>query len=101
MFLKIPALIHNLLIHGLTNKEQINFLIIEGTSATTAHTINSNYEQTVKFKKKYNSFKILVGAEEFNSVTQSCLTLSNTVDCTTLGLPVRHQLPELTQTHVH
>ena len=37
----------------------------------------------------------------FSSVTQSCLTLYNPMDCSTPGLPVHHQLPELTQTHVH
>ena len=35
------------------------------------------------------------------SVTQSCLTLCNPMDCSTLGLPVHRQLPELAQTHVH
>ena len=35
------------------------------------------------------------------SVAQSCPTLSNPMDCSTPGLPVHHQLPELTQTHVH
>ena len=29
------------------------------------------------------------------------LTLCNPMDCSTPGLPVHHQLPELTQTHVH
>ena len=29
------------------------------------------------------------------SVTQSCLTLCNPMDCSTLGLPVHHQLPSL------
>ena len=38
---------------------------------------------------------------QFNSVTQSCLTLCNPMDCSTPGSPVRHQLPELAQTHVH
>ena len=37
----------------------------------------------------------------FCSVTQSCLTLCNPMDCSTLGFPVHHQLPELAQTHVH
>ena len=36
-----------------------------------------------------------------SSVTQSCPTLCNPMDCTTAGLPVHHQLPESTQTHVH
>ena len=35
------------------------------------------------------------------SVAQSCLTVCNPMDCSTLGLPVHHQLLELAQTHVH
>ena len=38
---------------------------------------------------------------QFSSITQSCLTLSDPMDCSTPGFPVHHQLPELTQTHVH
>ena len=38
---------------------------------------------------------------QFSSVTQSCLTLCNPMDCSTPGFPVHHQLPELAQTHVH
>ena len=36
-----------------------------------------------------------------SSVTQSCPTLCNPMDCSTPGLPVLHQLLELSQTHVH
>ena len=38
---------------------------------------------------------------QFSSVAQSCLTLCNAMNRSTLGLPVHHQLPEVTQTHVH
>ena len=38
---------------------------------------------------------------QFSSVVQSCPTLCDPMDCSTPGLPVHHQLPELTQTHVH
>ena len=38
---------------------------------------------------------------QFSSVAQSCLTLCNPMNCRTPGLPVHHQLPEFTQTHVH
>ena len=38
---------------------------------------------------------------QFSSVTQSCLTLWDLMNCSTPGLPVHHQLPEFTQTHVH
>ena len=37
----------------------------------------------------------------FSSVAQSSPTLCNPMDCSTPGLPVHHQLPEFTQTHVH
>ena len=38
---------------------------------------------------------------QFSSVTQSCPTLCNPMDCGMPGLPVHHQLPEFTQTHIH
>ena len=38
---------------------------------------------------------------QFSSVTRSCPTLCNPMNCSTPGLPVHHQLPEFTQTHVH
>ena len=37
----------------------------------------------------------------FSSVTQLCPTLRDLMYCSTPGLPVHHQLPEFTQTHVH
>ena len=38
---------------------------------------------------------------QFSSVTQSCPTLCDPMNCSTPGLPVHHQLPEFTQTHAH
>ena len=38
---------------------------------------------------------------QFSSVTQSCPTLCNPMNCSMPGLLVHHQLPELAQTHVH
>ena len=38
---------------------------------------------------------------QFSSVAQSCPILCNPMNCRTPGLPVHHQLPEFTQTHVH
>ena len=38
---------------------------------------------------------------QFSSVAQSCLTLCDPMNRSTPGLPVHHQLPESTQTHVH
>ena len=38
---------------------------------------------------------------QFSSVSQSCPTLHDPMNCSVPGLPVYHQLPEFTQTHVH
>ena len=38
---------------------------------------------------------------QFSSVTQSCPTLCNPIDCSTPGLPVHHQLLEFTQSPAH
>ena len=38
---------------------------------------------------------------QFSSVAQSCPILCDPTDCSTPGFPVRHQLLELAQTHVH
>ena len=38
---------------------------------------------------------------QFSSVAQKCPTLCNPMNCSIPGLPVHHQLPESTQTHVH
>ena len=38
---------------------------------------------------------------EVSSVTQSCPTLCNPMNCSMPGFPVHHQLPEFTQTHIH
>ena len=38
---------------------------------------------------------------QFSSVAQSCPTLCDSMDCSTPGLPVHHQIPEFTPTHVH
>ena len=52
----------------------------------------------VEFVLKHHSFVLLV---QFSSVAQSCPTLCNSMNHSTPGLPVHHQLPEFTQTHVH
>src|SRR5574337_1274747 len=42
-----------------------------------------------------------LGHVQFSSVTQSCLTLCDPMDCSVPGFPVHHQLLEPAQTHVH
>ena len=40
-------------------------------------------------------------SDQIRSVSQSCLTLCDPMNCSTPGLPVHHHLPEFTQTQVH
>ena len=47
------------------------------------------------------TFASFISSVQFSSVTQSCLTLHDPMNHRTPGLPVHHQLPEFTQTHVH
>ena len=48
-----------------------------------------------------NSNKYICRFIQISSVAQSCPTLCDPMNCSTPGLPVHHQLPEFTQTHVH
>ena len=47
------------------------------------------------------SLKIFTVYYGWCSVQSSCSTLCHPMDCSTPGLPVHHQFPELTQTNVH
>ena len=44
---------------------------------------------------------VLAKSVQFSSVAQSCPTFCDPMNRSTPGLPVHHQLPEFTQTHVH
>ena len=43
----------------------------------------------------------LLISQSVSTVVQSCLTLCNPMDCSTLGFPVHHHLLDLAHTHVH
>ena len=47
------------------------------------------------------TFHLDVHSVQFSPVTQLCPTLCDPMNRSTPGLPVHHQLPEFTQTHVH
>ena len=57
----------------------------------------------ISFRMDWLDFLAVQGTlvVQFSSVSQSCLTLCDPINCSTSGLPVHHQLPEFTQTHVH
>ena len=61
----------------------------------------SGQEPTLPYFPLLNDEQILTDSVQFSSVAQSCPTLCDPMNCSTPGLPVHHQLPEFTQTHVH
>ena len=63
----------------------------ENNSTSTKHKINS-----CQTPQAYT-----ISSVQTRSGTQSCLTLCNPMNCSTPGLPVHHQHPDFTQTHVH
>ena len=48
-----------------------------------------------------HGFQYGLSSVQFSSLTQSCPTLCDPMDCSMPGLPVHHQLLEFTQTHVY
>ena len=54
--------------------------------------VTNNLSDYAKTDEKYNQIR---------SVAQLCPTLCDPMNCSTLGLPVHHQLPEFTETQVH
>ena len=58
--------------------------------------------QTQQSKQKRNTQQVKEhDSVQFSSVAQSCPTLCDPMNLSMPGLPVHHQLPEFTQTHVH
>ena len=63
----------------------------------SVHRINKAMPQQVHFTESQSNYNLL----QFSSVTQSCLTLCDPMNRSMPGLPVHHQLPKFSQTHVH
>ena len=55
----------------------------------------------LKSLPKNHSSKESIHSVHFSSVNQLCPPFCDPMNCSTPGLPVHHQLPEITQTHVH
>ena len=49
----------------------------------------------------YTRLQSCFKSNQIRSVAQSCLTLCDPMNRSTPGLPVHHQLPEFTETHIH
>ena len=72
----------------------------EGFTWLDKHTIQI---QKYKFPSNLSSHiqAFPTSFSQFSSVAQSCPTPCDPMNRSTPGLPVHHQLPEFTQTHVH
>jgi len=64
--------------------------------------------QPTRLRRPWDFWEIKVSNQQhlflsvqFSSIARSCPTLYTSMECSTPGFPVHHQLPELTQTHVH
>ena len=87
--------------HDLVTKQQQSR---QQTDPSYSNDIFIKKKLTTSWYKTKNIFRrdICVPVlSHFSSVTQSCPTLCNHMNCSMPGLPVHHQLPEFTQTHVH
>ena len=77
---------------------QLSHSTLRYQSATTLFLSSSSW---LHFLNKVSLFISLFLSVQFSSVTQSCPTLCDPINRSMPGLPVHHQLPESTQTHIH
>ena len=68
---------------------------------TTLQVESEEELKNLLMKVKEESEKVGLKLNILSSVAQSCLTLCDSMNHSTPGLPVHHQLPEFTQTRVH
>ena len=62
---------------------------------------NPGFNWTYYLRRQLIIYDMIENMYQFSSVAQSCPTLCDPMNCSTPGLPVYHQLPEFSQTHVH
>ena len=86
----------------------LDLLAVQGTrkSLLQHHTSKASILRcsaffTVQLSHPYMTTGKTIRSDQIRSVAQSCPTLCNPMNCSTPGLPVHHQLPEFTETHVH
>ena len=90
----------------LINEYIIGYEINTQKSLAFLYTNNGKTEreikETIPFTTATKRIKYLgISSVQFSSVAQWCPTLCDPINRSTPGLPVHHQLPEFTQTHVH
>ena len=84
-------------VHGILQARILEWVAmpsLRGSSQSTDHTHISSLLHL-------QAGSLPLRSDQIKSVAQSCPTLCDPMNCSTPGLPVHHQLPEFTQTHVH
>ena len=94
------------MIQNLGNKMQLHINRLEIRIEKMQEMFNKDLEEIKKsqsiMNNAINEIKALWREPvQFSSVAQSCPTLCDPMNRSMPGLPVHHQLPEFTQTHVH
>ena len=74
--------------------------LLDRTELDTTEATYQQEEVEIKFTPKLSHPRI-IQITQFSSVTQSCPTLCDPMNCSMPGLPVHHKLLEFTQTHIH
>ena len=98
-------------IHVLNNEPTLSSSIWTNLATSTAPHSNTHTYTHLHPLPTVNIVVLLLGVKsvfgvyyysvQLSSVTQLCPTLCDLMNRSTPGLPVHHQLPEFTQTHVH
>ena len=90
---------------SITNSQSLLKLVtIESVMPSNHCPLWSSFPPAFNLSHRQGIFQLVhlhLSSVPFSSVAQSCLTLCDPMNRTTPGLPVHHQLPEFTQTHVH
>ena len=90
-----PPMASNQLSNQLTGLCSVNFHYIPPHRDTEDKSTTSQFLPLLTLTTDYQY------PLQFSSVAQSCPTLCDPTNRSTPGLPVHHQLPEFTQTHIH
>ena len=85
----------------LTEKENLNLFLTSSTVNLRCITNINMKGKTINLPEENTREYLQDLRRTFSSVAQSCPTLCDPMNCSMPGLPVHHQLPESTQTHVY
>ena len=103
-----PLQVYNKIVYLITDKQQERYTVdIKIRKLLQLNNNNNNINNNKPNEKQAKDFVISPKkthnekSVQFSLAAQLCLTLCDPMNRSTPGLPVHHQLPEFTQTHVH